>query len=165
MAIPSAATLVPYFNPPIPQSMYWWINLISRLYSWPLLSDHIPLTQSLGGACCFDRPSQSGVWYTCPVVIVRSSLDEVRSIRVVFAVKYIYSCVCVCVCVCASTTFEHLITRSYCRCNGSFGDMLHSTHGIGGTRNIVVHACPNTNRLVCENGVTVIRRRTTNMVI
>ena len=30
--------------------------------------------------------------------------------------------------------------------------MLHSRHGIGGTRNIVVYACPNTNRLVCENG-------------
>ena len=30
--------------------------------------------------------------------------------------------------------------------------MLQSTHGIGGTRNIVVYACPNTNRLVCENG-------------
>ena len=29
---------------------------------------------------------------------------------------------------------------------------LSSTHGIGGTRNIVVYACPNTNRLVCENG-------------
>ena len=25
-------------------------------------------------------------------------------------------------------------------------------YGIGGTRNIVVYACPNTNRLVCENG-------------
>ena len=36
-----------------------------------------PLTQSLGGACCFDRPSQGGAWYTptCPVVIVRSSID------------------------------------------------------------------------------------------
>ena len=36
-----------------------------------------PLTQSLGGACSFDRPSQGGAWYThtCPVVIVRSSLD------------------------------------------------------------------------------------------
>ena len=52
---------------------------------------------------------------------------------------------------CAST-FEHLITRSYYRCNGSFGHMLHWAHGIGGTRNIVVYACPNTNRLVCENG-------------
>ena len=30
--------------------------------------------------------------------------------------------------------------------------MLHSTHGIGGTRNIVVYACPNINRLVFENG-------------
>ena len=40
----------------------------------------------------------------------------------------------------------------YYGCNGSFGDMLHSTHGRGGTRNIVVYACPNTNRLVCENG-------------
>ena len=76
----------------------------------------------------------------------------------VFAVKYISSCVC-------ASTFEHLITRSYYRCNGSFGDMLHSTHGIGGTRNIVAYACPNTNRLVCENGVTVIRIRTTKMVI
>ena len=36
--------------------------------------------------------------------------------------------------------------------NGTFGDMLHSRHGIGGTRNIVAYACPNTNRLVCENG-------------
>ena len=41
--------------------------------------------------------------------------------------------------------------------------MLHSKHGIGGTRNIVVYACPNTNRLVCENGV--IRIRVTKMVI
>ena len=83
---------------------------------------------------------------------------EVRSICVGFAVKYIYSCVC-------ASTFENLITRNYYRCNGSFGDMLHSTHGIGGIRNIVVYACPNTNRLVCENGVTVIRIRTTKMVI
>ena len=57
----------------------------------------------------------------------------------VFAVKHISSCVC-------PSTFEHLITRSYYRCN-SFGDILHSTHGIGGTRKIVVYACPNTNRL------------------
>ena len=63
----------------------------------------------------------------------------------VFAVKYISSCLC-------ASTFENLITRSYYRCNGSVGDMLHSTHGIGGTRNIVVYVCPNTNRLVCENG-------------
>ena len=34
-----------------------------------------PLTQSLGGACCFDRPPQGGAWYTCPVLIVRSSLN------------------------------------------------------------------------------------------
>ena len=34
-----------------------------------------PLAQSLGGACCFDRPPQGGAWYTCPVLIVRSSLD------------------------------------------------------------------------------------------
>ena len=44
------------------------------------LIDHLrvttyPLTQSLGGACCFDRPPQGGAWCTCPVVIVRSSLD------------------------------------------------------------------------------------------
>ena len=81
-----------------------------------------------------------------------------------FVRKYISSCVCVCVCVCAST-FDNLITRSYYRCNGSFGDMLHSKHGIGGTRNVVVYACPNTNWLVCENGVTVIRIRATQMVI
>ena len=67
-------------------------------------------------------------------------------------------------CVCAST-FENLKTPSYYRCNGSFGDMLHSKHGIGGTRNVVVYACPNTNWLVCENGVTVIRIRATKMVI
>ena len=65
---------------------------------------------------------------------VRSSLDvykpwwveqvkwwcEVRSVRVVFAAKYISSCVC-------ASTFDNLITRSYYRCNGSFGDMLHTT--------------------------------------
>ena len=38
-------------------------------------------------------------------------------------------------------------------------------YGIGGTRNVVVYACPNTNWLVCENGVTVIRIGATNMVI
>ena len=56
---------------------------------------------------------------------------SMRSDLFVFAVKYISSFVC-------ASTFEHLITRSYYRCSGSFGDMLHSTHGIGGTRNIVV---------------------------
>ena len=30
--------------------------------------------------------------------------------------------------------------------------MLHSTHERDGTRNIVVYDCPNTNRIVCENG-------------
>ena len=30
--------------------------------------------------------------------------------------------------------------------------MLHSAHGIGGTWDTVVYACPNTNRLVCKNG-------------
>ena len=45
---------------------------------------------------------------------------EVRSVRVVFAAKYISSCVC-------ASTFDNLITRSYYRCNGSFGDMLHTT--------------------------------------
>ena len=83
---------------------------------------------------------------------------EVRSICVVFAVKYISSCV-------GALTFENLITRSYYHCNGSFSDMLNSTHGIGGTRNTVVYACPTNNRLVCENGVTVIRIRTTKVVI
>ena len=83
---------------------------------------------------------------------------EIRSVRVVFAAKYISSCVC-------ASTFENLITRSYYRCNGSFGDMLHSKHGIWGTRNGVVYACPNTNWLVYENGVTVIRIRATKMVI
>ena len=67
-------------------------------------------------------------------------------------------------CVCAST-FENLKTPSYYRCNGSFGDMLHSKYGIGGTRNVVVYTCLNTNWLVCENGVTVIRIRATKMVI
>ena len=83
---------------------------------------------------------------------------EVRSVRVVFAEKYISSCVC-------ASTFDKLITRSYYRCSGSFGYMLHSKHGIGGRRNVVVYACPNTNWLVCENGVTVIRLRATKMVI
>ena len=36
--------------------------------------------------------------------------------------------------------------------------MLHTKHGIGGTRNIVVYACPNTNRLVCENGGNCLTR-------
>ena len=62
---------------------YWWAEYFvlgqatpswPRLYSWPLLTTY-PLTQSLVGACCFDRPPQGGAWYTCPVVIVRSSLD------------------------------------------------------------------------------------------
>ena len=30
--------------------------------------------------------------------------------------------------------------------------MVLSIHGIDGTRNIVVYACPHTNRMVCENG-------------
>ena len=37
-------------------------------------------------------------------------------------------------------------------CNVSFGDMLHSTHGIDYTQNMDVYACPRTNRMVCENG-------------
>ena len=40
----------------------------------------------------------------------------------------------------------------YYRCNVSFGDMLHSTHGLDYTQNMVVYACPRTNRMVCENG-------------
>ena len=40
----------------------------------------------------------------------------------------------------------------YYRCNVSFGDMLHSTHGIDYTQNMVVYACQRTNRMVCENG-------------
>ena len=28
---------------------------------------------------------------------------------------------------------------------------MHSTHGIDDTRNMVVYACPRTNRMVCEN--------------
>ena len=39
----------------------------------------------------------------------------------------------------------------YYRCNDSFRDM-HSTHGIGGTRGMVVYACPHTNQMMCENG-------------
>ena len=34
----------------------------------------------------------------------------------------------------------------YYRCNVSFGDMLHSTHGIDH------YPCSRTNRMVCENG-------------
>ncbi len=30
--------------------------------------------------------------------------------------------------------------------------MLNSTHEIDGTRNMVVYACPRTNRMVCKNG-------------
>ena len=30
--------------------------------------------------------------------------------------------------------------------------MLHWTHDIDGTRNVVVFARPHTNRMVCENG-------------
>ena len=70
-----------------------------------------PLAQSLGGACCFDLPPQGGAWYTCPyssyvavsMFINHGGIEqvklwcEVRSIGVVFAVKYISSCVCVCV--------------------------------------------------------------------
>ena len=43
--------------------------------------------------------------------------------------------------------------------------MLHSTHGIGGTPNIVVYACPNTNRLVCENWGNRYMDPVTKMVI
>ena len=39
----------------------------------------------------------------------------------------------------------------YYRCNGSYGDTVHWTHEIDGTRNMVVYACPRTNRMVCEN--------------
>ena len=52
------------------------LNLVNPSAICPI--DHFrvttyPLIQSLGGACCFDRPSQGGAWYThtCPVVIVR----------------------------------------------------------------------------------------------
>ena len=74
------------------------------------------LTQSVGGACCFDRPSKGGAWYTptCPIVIVRSSLDVYkpwwdRAGEIVVGGK-IYLCAVFLV-VCAST-FENLITRS-----------------------------------------------------
>ena len=40
----------------------------------------------------------------------------------------------------------------YYRCNVSFGDMLHSTHGIDHTQNMVVYPCSRTNRMLCENG-------------
>ena len=124
-----------------------------RLYSWPLLSDHISTnTVDMWRLLLRSSVTRWRLVYSYvprrrsrPVVIVRSSLDEVRSICVVFVVKYISSCVC-------ASTFEHLITRSYYRCNGSFGDMLHSTHGIGGTRNIVVYACQNTNRRCAKMG-------------
>ena len=66
-----------------------------------------PLTQSLGGACCFDRPSQGGALYTptCPILIVRSSLDVykpwwncgVRSDLFVWCLlRNIFLFVCVC---------------------------------------------------------------------
>ena len=56
------------------------LNVVNPSTLCPI--DHFRVTtylliQSLGGACFFDRPSQGGAWYTptCPVVIVRSSLD------------------------------------------------------------------------------------------
>ena len=55
---------------------YWWAEYFACTLDHFRVTTY-PLTQSLGGACCFDRPSQGGAWYTptCPVVIVRSSLD------------------------------------------------------------------------------------------
>ena len=50
----------------------------------------------------------------------------------------------------------------YYRCNVSFGDMLHSTHGIDHTQNMVVYPCSPTNRMVCEN---VIQMQAATMVI
>ena len=54
------------------------LNVVNPSALCPI--DHLrvtiyPLTQSLHGVWCFDRPSQGGTWYTCPVVIVRSSID------------------------------------------------------------------------------------------
>ena len=54
------------------------LNVVNPSALCPI--DHLrvttyPLTPSLDGAWCFDRPSQGGTWYTCPVVIVRYSLD------------------------------------------------------------------------------------------
>ena len=45
-------------------------------------------------------------------------------------------------------TYRHFV---YYRCNGIYGDTVHWTHEIDGTRNMVVYACPRTNRMVCEN--------------
>ena len=46
----------------------------------------------------------------------------------------------------------------YYRCNVSFGDMLHSTHGIDH------YPCSRTNRMVCENG-GIIQMQAATMVI
>ena len=59
-------------------------------------------------------------------------------------------------------TYRHFV---YYRCNVSFGDMLHSTHGLDYTQNMVVYACPRTNRMVVKMGVTVIQVQATTMVI
>ena len=53
----------------------------------------------------------------------------------------------------------------YYRFNDSFGDMLYSTHDIGGTRNMVVYACPHNNRMVCENGGNCYTGTGTTMII
>ena len=43
--------------------------------------------------------------------------------------------------------------------------MMHSTHGIDGTRNMVIYACPHTNRTVFKNGGNCFRVRASTMVI
>ena len=60
-----------------------------------------PLAQSLGGACCFDRPPQGGAWYTYSLYVAVSMFInhggieqvnlwcEVSPVRVVFVAKYI----------------------------------------------------------------------------
>ena len=53
----------------------------------------------------------------------------------------------------------------YNRCNVSFGDMLHSTHGIDHTQNMVVYPCSRTNRMVCENGGNCYTDQAATMVI
>ena len=53
----------------------------------------------------------------------------------------------------------------YYRCNVSFGDMLHSTHGLDYTQNMVVYAFHVPIGWCVKMGVTVIQVQATTMVI
>ena len=39
----------------------------------------------------------------------------------------------------------------YYRSKVSYGDKLHSIHGIDDTRNMLVYDCPHNNQVLCEN--------------